>query len=790
MAKSEFLCFVVLLSSVVSLAGDTQPVRLAPMGRLLVPEADVRFVPTTFYPGWIARTPYGGYRPEADGSRRWRISEKWRHGADNNGTNFTGSTFARLLPDGTLDVTVSMAAATNLEQIGSCLVANLPLVRYAGGRIVLDGTDEKGIPASYAKGRMGVFRQKATRLALFGRDGRETLALRFPRPTTCYLQDNREWKPTNDFALRLSFDGKGQQGKLVRGDAFSLSLNLRTPTPIDYDAGAFVIREGGEWVRVKASTEPTPGSALDFSRLGLQDAPAGRHGWLVVRNGHFEFERLPGVKQRFYGVNFVGGANCPPEKDVERYVANLARIGYNAVRFHHHDNGLADAYGNLRPEAMARFDAMVDACIRHGVYMTTDLYVSRRVDWRAIGEDRPGRIEMNDFKVLVETHEGAYSNFLNYARNFLSHVNPHTGRRYADEPAMPLYSLINEGNDRRRLTVENERAFARRMTRWVRDEMKSRILLTNMNNYAYPEAYDAVRADEYDYIDGHFYFDHPHFLERRWQLPSELTNENPLMRERHGLMWPLSYRRRIAKAMPFVITEYNFSGPGAYRGLGGIETGAMAAYEDLDGLWRFAWSHGSAGVYGPKAMNYFDMSGDPLSLAGERASLFLFLRGDLKPGAAAEFAVDRASGALRVATERTCGGFVEKGALRAGRLEAEILDASATVWASSLDGLPLAESRRVLCCHLTDVQNSGVTFADDSRKVLLGWGGMPHLMRKGRARLRLDLGGGSWRVYALDCAGNRRGEVAFHAQDGAVSFVADVARDPADATMCYELVRF
>lgn len=117
------------------------------------------------------------------------------------------------------------------------------------------------------------------------------------------------------------------------------------------------------------------------------------------------------------------------------------------------------------------------------------------------------------------------------------------------------------------------------------------------------------------------------------------------------------------------------------------------------------------------------------------------------------------------------------------------MGAAATVWASSLDGNPLAASGRILLCHQTDVQNSGAAFADDSRTVLLRWGQMPHLMRKGRADISLSLAGGEWTVYALDCAGNRRGVVPSHLQDGRLRFTADVARDPADATMNYELVR-
>ena len=776
------------LCSFVGIAAD---VRLAPMGRIVIEEADVTMAPAVFYPGWTSRHPCGGYRPEADGSRKWRIGGK-DYSTSTTLTNFTGSTLAKPAADGSLDISFRLeTAVTNVSLLGGCVAARLGCGRYAGGRVLVDGVDGHEIPAVYKKERgMNVFRGKVKKLDFFDVKGKKSFTLEFPVETSCYVQDNRAWGDANAvFALRIYFPKMAGNVNLKRGDAYNLGLRLRLPRPIEFTSGEYVIQEGGEWVRLEAKNEMIPGSALDFSRMGFHDAPAGKHGWLVVRDGHFEFEKLPGVRQRFYGVNFVGEANYPPAMDADRYVANLARLGYNAVRFHHHDNGLSGGKdGILSPKMMERFDAMVAACIKYGIYMTTDLYVSRRVKYSDMGIDKPGYAGMDEYKVLVQKHEGAYQNFLRYSKAFLEHVNPHTGRRYADEPAMPLYSLVNEGNNREKLTVEDERKFARRVTKWLREEVKTRILLTNMNNYAYPEEYDDVRANEYDYIDGHFYCDHPHFLEKKWQLPSVLPNENPVTRGLHGIYRPLSYRKRIAKAMPFVITEYNYSGPGRYRGLGGIETGAVAAQEGMDGLWRFAWSHGIKGVYGPKAMTYFDMSGDPLSLAGERASLCLFLREDLKTGDKTAIETNSKTGGLRIVTDRTCGGFEEKGVVDAGVLRAK-LDGYATVWASTLDGKSFSESRRLLFCHLTDVQNTEIAYADSSRKELLRWGRLPHLMRKGKAEVRLSLGAGDWKVYALDCAGMRRCEVPSRFADGNLGFEADVSRDPADATMLYEIIR-
>ena len=56
-----FLAAVLLLLPFVSFASD---VRLAPMGRIIVHDADVTMSPTVYYPGWVSRGPRGGYRPE------------------------------------------------------------------------------------------------------------------------------------------------------------------------------------------------------------------------------------------------------------------------------------------------------------------------------------------------------------------------------------------------------------------------------------------------------------------------------------------------------------------------------------------------------------------------------------------------------------------------------------------------------------------------------------------------------------------------------------------------------
>jgi len=49
--------------------------------------------------------------------------------------------------------------------------------------------------------------------------------------------------------------------------------------------------------------------------------------------------------------------------------------------------------------------------------------------------------------VLVPVHEGAFQNLTRFSRQLLAHVNPHTGRRYADEPALAWLAWIELGGD-------------------------------------------------------------------------------------------------------------------------------------------------------------------------------------------------------------------------------------------------------------------------------------------------------------------------------------------------------
>ena len=441
---------------------------------------------------------------------------------------------------------------------------------------------------------------------------------------------------------------------------------------------------GDEWIPFEAPPVIAPGTALDFSSFRPTGRLAGEFGRVVVRGDHFELEGRPGVPVRFYGVNTTGSMNTPEPGSEAAFAANAARMGYNALRIHHHDDELTRDLPDgttLYAPAMAKFDALAAACITNGLYLTTDLHVSRRhIPWRLLGEDRAG-LAGGEMKLLVRFHEGAFSNYLAFARNFLTHVNPHTGRSYAEEPALSWISLINEAalgefsaadwnsfpcyreawrrflqekglslSDEipgdltkldapevrafRRFMLEAEERFVGRVKRFLRDELKCRALVTGTNGVQYPQELQVAMETVCDYVDDHFYGCGQWFPSGDYKPPAHLNNPLPF----NPPAWNAGYgahavifHRVFGK--PFTVSEFNYGTPNKYRNVGGLLAGTFAGLQDWNGVWRFCWAEGYSPLSHPETSGFacFHTSGDPVMLATERAMVCLFLRGDVKP---------------------------------------------------------------------------------------------------------------------------------------------------------------
>jgi len=876
-------------------------------GGLEVPSPRGRFEPKAFMPSWEGLTGSGSQVLQADGTYPFSIKRGQEELVKGK------ARFTQKAKGAPVEADYVFTATRDVELNALYVGISLGVDVLAGGTWQTS-KGQGAIPRE--RGAQSVFSDTITSLKLSA-NGRE-LVLTFPEPTPVMLQDDRQWGPT--FSLRISYGGtktyKANEPVTVR-----FSVTTHEAPELVLDAPVKLVA-GADWIPLHAELDIEAKSALDFSTLGLHDAPAGKHGYTLSKGAYFEFEKKPGVRQRFYGVNFCFSANVPDAETAKRIGVRLARIGYNAVRIHHHEGALIEGARDgttINPAQLAKFDGLMAACIENGIYLTTDLFVSRPVPWRSVGIERDGNVPMDTYKILAAVHDGTWENLKAFSRQWLLHVNPHTGRTYAEEPALAWLAITNEGNfgnflgqmqgipewqqawekwltdkqraepeaykdidtalptniwDRNRKVAaftlflnDMELRFVERARAFLRDEMKCRALITNRSSWTNFAVDQIAREEAYDFVDDHFYVDHPRFLEQSWRLPSACENENPIRTRDMGAQG-IVYTRLLNK--PFTVTEYNFSAPGQFRGIGGIVTGTLGALQDWDGIWRFAYSHDLRGLVGTHApaMNYFDMLGDPLSLAAERASICLYLRGDVaplkptyaivipkrevtrmrgempqlkmqwpwlawhaklgtvvadnapagatwsktfpeayrtssddiqallaqaKPEAAqggGALKLDRESGTFTVITPKTCGGFTEQGAINADALTCDVQGTAATVWVSALDNAPIRTSSRLLLTHLTDIQNSNIEYAQRSRKTLLNWGGLPHLVRNGKADIRLALATpGAYKVYALSSSGHREAAVPSRVANGRLAFTAAVDVVPKTATLLYEIVR-
>lgn len=176
----------------------------------------------------------------------------------------------------------------------------------------------------------------------------------------------------------------------------------------------------------------------------LNDKPAGRDGFVHVKDGHL----FAGEKRlRIFGVNMCFAANFPTHGDAEKVAARLAKFGINCVRFHHMDmfNAPAGIFAKdgrtLDAEMLDRLDYFIAELKKHGIYTNLNLHVSRTYPDRPKAEKK-GNPQFD--KGVDNYHAPMIALQKDYARDLLTHVNKYTGNPYSSEPAVALVEINNE----------------------------------------------------------------------------------------------------------------------------------------------------------------------------------------------------------------------------------------------------------------------------------------------------------------------------------------------------------
>ncbi len=417
----------------------------------------------------------------------------------------------------------------------------------------------------------------------------------------------------------------------------------------------FTQTAGAEWVAFPFVNDVKPDSILDFSFLN-DDAPAGKHGRVIVKDGHYAFEKT-GKRVRFVGANLCFGSNFLEKNECDALAKQFRRMGYNTVRFHHTDvsmmKGEWDNWNakqvpvEINPAQLDKLDYMLHAMKRAGIYVTFDFYAMGLVDVNGNGI-------RGELKALLPIDDAVFNAWAKNALAWMNHVNPYTGLAWKDDPAIinicpvnedSIASVWNDAKDRynalfdewkktnpangrnddqlkARFLTELKVAANRKVEKFFRDNgIKALVSGSNWWN----TMAQTFERDSLDVVDHHQYADHPwpHFLPRRMNQKTTMREGNPTY------MVPVMMMPNRIFGKPFIVTEYNFCPPNQFRAEAGAMMGAYAALQDWDALYRFAWSHDPKNIREQRPIEGFDIATDPVSILTERQIMLMYARGDV-----------------------------------------------------------------------------------------------------------------------------------------------------------------
>lgn len=493
-----------------------------------------------------------------------------------------------------------------------------------------------------------------------------------PKAQIAWTDDNKS-APVGLYMTRFELESKALSS--LRFDSFGNAVWMiaglsGSDSDIPAVSEPLCIMPGKEWRPIGLPKDIEAGSALDFSHL-VADVPAGKHGWIKVEGGRFVHSGAPGRRLRLYGVNLCCEACFPEKEESERLAARLAASGYNSVRIHHYDNILAggkDEWSpvegkgsttSLDPAAADKLDYLVHCLKMKGLYITTDLFVSRKVKDSEIPDVK--ELKGYALKGLIPVLDSAMKNWQDFARNLMEHVNPYTGLAWKDDPAIFSISLVNEDTifDAWKSSPEIKSIYESRFEEWLKrkslaslDGSRRQRLFTAFLIETYDNAYGrmssflrsigvkaslsdqnmfdnasmAFMRDKYDYVDNHYYWDHPGFPVTLWRLPASFQNRSATA---NFVKKPNSMCPTRIFGKPFMITEFNTPCPVASRAESGVLAGAIAALQDWDGLYRFDYASSGKPLSQDVASNFFSVATDPINLLSDRIATLLFLRGDV-----------------------------------------------------------------------------------------------------------------------------------------------------------------
>ncbi|HMB02547.1 MAG TPA: hypothetical protein VKP69_02270 [Isosphaeraceae bacterium] len=658
-------------------------------------------------------------------------------------------------------------------------------------------------------------------------DGLETGIVAFRWAGSFDWRIDRAVVPVPRGAVRAVFQFEKSDGNgWIRLDKLSVTAS---PNPA---AGTWTPYHGEDdragWLAVQPSAEIKAKSALDASFL--LDAPAGKHGFVTIRNGRLALTR--GGRVRFFGVSLLPPTAYLEPARADALADRLARSGINLVRLGDLDTPLGpdrSLFDDSRDDtkafdavALAKLDHLIAALKARGIYVALELQSMRRFrEQDGVADPSslpPGGGPAAVFDPVLTRRS------IESAKALLEHINPGTGLALRDDPVLAWVTLAGEislfdqvedahalppsyAAELRSLAQKSTAGTGRRFwqalesAHWkgMADELrkdKLRVPIAGVSHWRRDREFaDALAEPGLDLIDDRLY----------WNPPGGIAPDRRSLLWSHdgGLAAGAALKRRADR--PYVVGQWCHQTRGAwafrYEAADLMLATETARREDWDALVRRGlfihpqvWGANAAGTGGEEDIFPLPeiVNGIPQVFALWPHAASILLRAprsesndDQAPPAHHRPSArwprigipgwDPDRGRLVINTPSTQGlaGWPgDKPIVDFEALAIEVDNPYAVVVASSAGPEPIATSRRLLVTAVARVEPTGFRWVDEWKHEVADPGQPPLLQEPVQARV-------SWRregpvqAYALDNTGARASAARLEPVAGGVRLVID-----------------
>ncbi len=135
---------------------------------------------------------------------------------------------------------------------------------------------------------------------------------------------------------------------------------------------------------------------------------------------------------------------------------------------------------------------------------------------------------------------------------------------------------------------------------------------------------------EFDLVDTHAYWQHPHFPGRPWDRNNWVVKNLSMADHPHdATLSRLAWQRVAGK--PHMISEYNHPAPNTHAGEGPLMLAAYGALQDWDAIFLYTWSHDEKKTKAGCIPDFFDVGQHPTAMANMPVAALLFRRAEVPP---------------------------------------------------------------------------------------------------------------------------------------------------------------